>query len=201
MARERCANPNPDPNPNRKPSPYPSPDPNPKPKPVPKPSQARTRRSAGRASDRRSTCCIAARHTAPRDIAARHTAPRVALHALERSRDTAPRVRVRPCAREERLSARADQIACGAVGLWGCGAVRLWGHRQRLPALEVYMCSMYRRRAKVPLSPRPVSVNRQGPRTGLPAAPASWTRRPSRLVPALCAPGQSHGHVASAVQP
>ena len=39
-----------------------------------------------------------------------------------------------------------------------------------------------RRSAKVPLSPRPVSINRQGPRTGLPAAPASLTRRLSGLV-------------------
>ena len=61
----------------------------------------------------------------------------------------------------------------------------LWGHRQRLPALEVYMRSPTRRSAKVPLSPRPVSINRQGPRTGLPAAPASWTRRTSRLVSPL----------------
>ena len=82
----------------------------------------------------------------------------------------------------QRLS-RSDRLwRCGAVGLWGCGDVGLWGHRQRLPALEVYMRSPTRRSAKVPLSPRPVSINRQGPRTGLPAAPASWTRRPARLV-------------------
>ena len=79
----------------------------------------------------------------------------------------------------QRLS-RSDRLwGCGAVGLWVVG---LWGHRQRLPALEVCMRSPSRRSAKVPLSPRPVSINRQGPRTGLPAAPASWTRRPSRLV-------------------
>ena len=47
------------------------------------------------------------------------------------------------------------------------------------------MRSPTRRSAKVPLSPRPVSINRQGPNTGLPAAPASWTRRTSRLVSPL----------------
>ena len=102
----------------------------------------------------------------PRPVTSWPVTPRAGLgsdHALERR-------------------ASAPEPLRSPVALWGCGDVGLWGHRQRLPALEVCMCSPTRRRAKVPLSPRPVSINRQGPRTGLPAAPASWTRRSPGLV-------------------